>query len=67
MRQWCPQGHHAYRWPHQHLGQVEQIVGIRSPAVQQHKALVTPIRATADQLVVGLAGLATHGGGSIAA
>ena len=55
MAQVCPQRHHAHRRTDQQVGQVEQVIGIGPPAVQQHQPLLAAIRATSDHAGVGSA------------
>ena len=50
-------GHHAHLRAHQQSSQLHQVVGVRSPAVQQHQALAGCRRTQADQAdIVGAAG-----------
>ncbi len=37
----CPQRHHTHLGPHQEFGKVEQVIGIGTPAMQQHQPAVS--------------------------
>ena len=50
------QRHHAHRRPHQQAAQIEQIVGVGAPAMQQHQAPCGRRRALAQRTGVGTAG-----------